>query len=72
LDRFVSLGKWIIAQAEAVLQGKNPTKCLYSLHEKNVAVIKKGKSFPACEFGSLVSLAKNDDESDPFPSGVSA
>jgi len=61
LNRLVSLGKQIIAQTEEVLQGKKPTKRLYSLHEKDVAVIKKGKSFPACEFGSLVSLAKNDD-----------
>ena len=61
LNRLVSLGKRIIAQTEEVIQGKKPTQRLYSLHEKDVAVIKKGKSFPACEFGSLVSLAKNDD-----------
>lgn len=61
LNRLVSLGKRIIAQTEEVLQGKKPTKRLYSLHKKDVAAIKKGKSFPSCEFGSLVSLAKNDD-----------
>ena len=61
LNRLVSMGKRIIAQTEEVLQGRDPAKRLYSLHEKDVAVIKKGKSFPACEFGSLVSLAKNDD-----------
>lgn len=61
LNRLVSLGKRIIAQTEDVLQGRKPTKRLYSLHEKDVAVIKKGKSYPACEFGALVSLAKNDD-----------
>jgi len=61
LNRLVSLGKRIIAQTEDVLRGKNPTNRLYSLHEKDVAAIRKGKSFPSCEFGSLVSLAKNDD-----------
>lgn len=61
LNQLVSLGKQIITQTEEVLSGKVPAKRLYSLHEKDVAVIKKGKSFPACEFGSLVSLAKNDD-----------
>jgi len=61
LNRLVCVGKRIVAQTEEVLQGKKPAKRLYSLHEKDVAVIKKGKSFPACEFGSLVSLAKNDD-----------
>ena len=61
LHRLVSIGKRIIAQTEEALRGKKPTKRLYSLNEKDVVVIKRGKSFPACEFGSLVSLAKNDD-----------
>ncbi len=34
---------------------------LYSLHEPDVAVIKKGKSHPDCEFGAIVALTKNDD-----------
>ena len=42
LNRLVSIGKQIIAQTEDVFQGKKPTKCRYSLHEKDVAVIKKG------------------------------
>jgi len=61
LNRLVSLGKRIIAQTEEVLRGTNPANRVYSLHEKDVAAIRKGKSFPSCEFGSLVSLAKNDD-----------
>lgn len=61
LNHLVSLGKRIINQTQEVLSGKIPEKRLYSLHEKDVAAIRKGKSFPACEFGSLVSLAKNDD-----------
>ena len=61
LNGLISVGKRIIAQTEDVLHGKKPTKRLYSLHEKGVTAIKKGKSFPSCEFGSLVSLAKNDD-----------
>jgi IS5 family transposase len=61
LNRLVSLGKRIITQTEEVLSGNVPAKRLYSLHEPDVAVIKKGKSHPVCEFGSLVSLAKNDD-----------
>jgi IS5 family transposase len=61
LNRLVSLGKRIINQTQEVLSGKMPEKRLYSLHEKDVAAIRKGKSYPSCEFGSLVSLAKNDD-----------
>jgi len=61
LNRLVALGKRIISQTEEVLRGTNPARRLYSLHELDVAAIKKGKSFPSCEFGSLVSLAKNDD-----------
>ena len=61
LNRLVALGKRIISQTEEVLRGTNPANRLYSLHELDVAAIKKGKSFPSCEFGSLVSLAKNDD-----------
>jgi IS5 family transposase len=44
-----------------VLKGQKPEKRLYSLHEHKVAVIKKGKANKPCEFGSLVSLAMNDD-----------
>ena len=40
---------------------KKPKNRLYSLHEHKVAVIKKGKAHKPCEFGSLVSLAVNDD-----------
>jgi len=61
LNRIVSLGKKIVAQTEDVLSGKSPEKRIYSLHELEVAAIKKGKSFPTCEFGSLVALSKNDD-----------
>jgi IS5 family transposase len=61
LNRLVSLGKRILTQTEEALSGKIPAKRLYSLHERDLAAIKKGKSFPSCEFGSLVSLSKNDD-----------
>jgi transposase, IS5 family len=61
LNRLISVGKRVIAQTQNVLDGKKPAKRLYSLHEGDVTAIKKGKSYPSCEFGSLVSLAKNDD-----------
>lgn len=61
LNRLVSLGKKIVTQTKDVLSGKSPEKRIYSLHEPEVAAIKKGKSFPACEFGSLIALSKNDD-----------
>lgn len=61
LNRLVSLGKRIVNQTTEVLSGQSPNKRLYSLHEPDVAVIKKGKSHPPCEFGAIVALAKNDD-----------
>jgi IS5 family transposase len=61
LNQLVSLGKKVVNQTEEVLSGQIPYKRLYSLHELDVAVIKKGKSHPACEFGSVVSLSLNDD-----------
>lgn len=61
LNRLVSLGKKIVNQTKAVLSGQSPKNRIYSLHEPDVAVIKKGKSHPDCEFGAIVALAKNDD-----------
>ena len=61
LNRLVSLGKKIIDQTSQVLAGESPKKRIYSLHERDVSAIKKGKSHPPCEFGALVSLAMNDD-----------
>jgi len=61
LNRLVSLGKRVIDQTKQVLSGKSPRNRICSLHEPDVAVIKKGKSHPACEFGSIVALSKNDD-----------
>ena len=34
---------------------------VYSLHEPDVAAIRKGKAHIDCEFGSLVSLVVNED-----------
>ena len=61
LNRLVSLGKRIVDQTKQVLAGESPMHRIYSLHEPDVAVIKKGKSHPDCEFGAIVALAKNDD-----------
>ena len=61
LNRLVSLGKRIVTQTKEVLSGSSPEKRIYSLHEPEVTIIKKGKRFPDCEFGSLVALSKNDD-----------
>lgn len=61
LNGVVSVGKKVIHQTEKVLAGENPAKRLYSLHEPKVAAIKKGKAHPSCEFGSIVSLAINED-----------
>ena len=61
LNRLVSLGKRVIDQTKQVLSGESPRNRIYSLHEPDVAVIKKGKSHPDCEFGSIVALSKNDD-----------
>ena len=61
LNRLVSLGKKVIDQTKQVLSGESPRNRIYSLHEPDVAVIKKGKSYPDCEFGSIVALSKNDD-----------
>jgi len=61
LNQLVLLGKRVVDQTEKVLSGKVPQKRLYSLHELNVAAIKKGKSHPSCEFGSVVSLSMNED-----------
>jgi IS5 family transposase len=61
LNRLVSIGKRIVNQTKQVLSGESPQDRIYSLHEPDVAVIKKGKSHPDCEFGAIVALAKNDD-----------
>lgn len=61
LNHLVSLGKRVVRQTEEVLGGQKPSRRLYSLHERQVTVIKKGKSHPECEFGSVVALAKNED-----------
>ncbi len=61
LNRLVSLGKRAIDQTRQVLSGKSPRSRICSLHEPDVTVIKKGKSHPVCEFGSIVALSKNDD-----------
>jgi transposase, IS5 family len=61
LNRLVSIGKRIVNQTTQVLSGEFPKNRIYSLHEPDVAVVKKGKSHPDCEFGSIVALAKNDD-----------
>jgi IS5 family transposase len=51
----------IVTQTRQVLKGQKPENRLYSVHERKVAVIKKGKANKPCEFGSLVSLTINDD-----------
>jgi IS5 family transposase len=61
INRLVSLGQKIVDQTTQVLSGESPKRRIYSLHEPNVAAIKKGKSHPNCEFGAIVALAKNDD-----------
>jgi transposase, IS5 family len=61
LNQLVSLGKKVVAQTQQVLAGEKPESRIYSLHERQVAAIKKGKSHVACEFGALVALAINDD-----------
>ena len=61
LHQLTSLGLKIVEQTGDVLQGHKPKRRLYSLHEPEVAAIRKGKSHPDCEFGSVVSLAFNED-----------
>jgi IS5 family transposase len=61
INRLVSPGKKIVDQTRQVLSGESPKHRIYSLHEPDVAAIKKGKSHPDCEFGAIVALAKNDD-----------
>jgi IS5 family transposase len=61
LHQLASLGHKIVKQTGEVLQGQKPKHRLYSLHESEVAAIRKGKSHPDCEFGSVVSLAINED-----------
>lgn len=61
LNQLTSLGLKIVEQTGEVLQGRKPNRRLYSLHEPDVAAIRKGKSHPDCEFGSVVSLAINED-----------
>jgi len=61
LNRLVSIGRKIVEQTTEVLAGTSPKHRIYSLHEPGVAVIKKGKSHPDCEFGAIVALSKNDD-----------
>ena len=61
LNQLTSLGLQVVRQTAEVLRGQKPKRRLYSLHEPRVAVIKKGKSHPECEFGSVVALAINED-----------
>jgi IS5 family transposase len=61
LNQLTSLGLKIVEHTGEVLQGRKPNRRLYSLHEPDVAAIRKGKSHPDCEFGSVVSLAINED-----------
>lgn len=61
INQLVSVGRQIVNQSRQVLKGEKPDKRLYSIHEHQVAVIKKGKASKPCEFGSLVSLMINDD-----------
>lgn len=61
LNQVVSLGKKVVSQTRQVLAGKKPVSRIYSLHERKVAAIKKGKSHVSCEFGAVVSLAMNED-----------
>lgn len=61
INQLASLGKKIVEQTEKVLKGEKPAKRIYSLHEPNVAVIRKGKIHIENEFGSLVSLALNEE-----------
>ncbi len=61
LNELVSVGKQIVFQTEMLLVGLKPNNRLYSHHELKVAAILKGKAHPSCEFGSLVSLAMNED-----------
>jgi len=61
LYQLTSLGTKIVEQTGEVLQGHKPKRRCYSLHESEVAAIRKGKSHPDCEFGSIVSLALNED-----------
>lgn len=61
LQQLASTGLRIVKQTADVLQGRKPERRLYSLHETEVAVIKKGKSHPECEFGSIVAMAINED-----------
>ncbi len=61
LNQLASLGLKIVEQTGNILQGQKPKQRLYSLHESEVAAIRKGKSHPDCEFGSVVSLALNED-----------
>lgn len=61
LHRLICVGKRVVDQTRLALAGESPKRRIYSLHEPDVAVIKKGKSHPDCEFGAVVALAKNDD-----------
>jgi IS5 family transposase len=61
LSQMVSLGKQVVSQTRQVLKGERPTSRIYSLQERKIAAIKKGKSPLDCEFGSLVALAMNED-----------
>jgi len=61
LHELASTGLRIVRQTAEVLKEEKPGKRVYSLHESEVAVIKKGKSHPECEFGSVVAVAINED-----------
>jgi IS5 family transposase len=61
LNQLASVGRRVVNQSRQVLKGEKPDRRLYAIHEHKVAAIKKGKANKPCEFGSLVSLAMNDD-----------
>jgi len=56
LNRLVSLEKKIVNHTKSVLFGESSGNRIYSLHEPDVAVIKKGRHCPDCEFGATVNL----------------
>jgi len=61
LNQLLSVGRKIVAQTKTIMKGEKPEKRPYFLHEHSVAAIKKGKVHNECEFGSLVSLMRNNE-----------
>ncbi len=58
LNSLVSLGQRIVNQTKQILVGEFPKNRIYSLHELDVTIIKKGKSHPDCEFGASLPSQK--------------